>query len=36
VPSLDGWNDEDDRTVLCILGRKDGGQLQTTAKGLDV
>jgi len=36
VPSLDGWNDEDDRTVLCILGRKDGGQLQTTAKGLDL
>lgn len=36
VPSLDGWNDEDDRTVLCILGRKDSGQLETSAKGLKV
>ena len=36
VPSLAGWNDEDDRTVLCILGRQDGGQLETTAKGLAV
>lgn len=34
VPSLDGWNDEDDRTVLCILGRRDGAQLETSAKGL--
>lgn len=36
VPSLEGWNGEDDRTVLCILGRKDDGQLTTTAKDLNV
>lgn len=36
VPSLDGWNDEDDRTVLCILGRQDDGQLKTSAKGLKI
>ena len=32
VPSLDGWNDEDDRTVLCVLTRRDGGQLETSAR----
>lgn len=34
VPSLDGWNVDDDRKVLCILGRQDGGQLESTAKDL--
>ena len=23
VPTLDGWNDADDREVLCVLGRQD-------------
>ncbi len=23
VPTLDGWNDEDDREILCVLGRHD-------------
>jgi hypothetical protein len=23
VPTLDGWNDEDDREVVCVLGRHD-------------
>ncbi len=36
VPSLDGWNDEDDRTVLCILGRRDSGELKTSVKGLKI
>jgi hypothetical protein len=34
VPSLDSWNGKDDRSVLCVLGRKDGGQLTGTAKGV--
>ena len=27
VPSLDGWNDEDDRDVLCVLADRDGAEL---------
>jgi putative regulator of septum formation len=34
VPSLGSWNDEDDRAVMCVLGRKDGGQLERTAKDI--
>jgi len=33
VPSLDGWNDEDDHDVLCVLARRDGAPLQGSAKG---
>ncbi len=36
VPSLDGWNDEDDRTVLCILSRRDDGQLKSSVRGLNI
>ena len=36
VPSLDGWNDEDDREVLCVLARRDDGQLETSAKDLQI
>lgn len=32
VPSLDGWNDEDDREVLCVLGRRDGAPLTVPAR----
>ncbi len=32
VPSLDGWNDEDDRSVLCVLGPKSGEQLNFSVK----
>jgi hypothetical protein len=27
VPTLDGWNDEEDREVLCVLGRHDGAPM---------
>jgi hypothetical protein len=27
VPSLNGWNEEDDRDVLCVLADRDGGEL---------
>ena len=34
VPSLDGWNSsKKDREVLCVLGRRDSGQLTGTAEG---
>jgi hypothetical protein len=36
VPSLAGWNDEDDRDVLCVLGPRDGSQLDVSAKGLGI
>jgi hypothetical protein len=34
VPSLGSWNDKSDRSILCVLGRKDGGQLDKSAKGI--
>lgn len=27
VPTLDGWNDEDDREILCVLGADDAEPL---------
>ena len=33
IPSLDGWNDEDDRDVLCVLGRFDSSKMEGTAEG---
>lgn len=33
VPSLGSWNDKADRSILCVLGRKDAGQLDKTAQG---
>ena len=33
VPSLGSWNDKSDRTILCVLGLKGGGQMDQTAKG---
>jgi hypothetical protein len=32
VPSLGSWNDKDDRTILCVLGLKGGGEMDTSAK----
>ena len=32
VPSLGSWNDKSDRTILCVLGLKGGGQMDRTAK----
>ena len=36
VPSLGSWNDKDDRSVLCVLGRKDGGQFERSAKDIKI
>jgi Septum formation len=36
VPSLDGWNDKDDRDVLCVLGAQDGRKLVNSMKGSNV
>jgi hypothetical protein len=33
IPSLDGWNDDEDRTILCVLGRFDSRKLEGSAKG---
>jgi Septum formation len=33
VPSLDGWNNEDDRKVLCILTDRDGAELVGSQRG---
>ena len=30
VPSLSGWNDEDDREILCVLMRRDQAQMTGT------
>ncbi len=32
VPSLDGWNDEDDHDVLCVLADRDGEPLTGSAR----
>lgn len=32
VPSLDSWSRQDDHQVLCVLGRRDAGQLDRSAK----
>jgi hypothetical protein len=34
VPSLEGWNDEDDRDVLCVISRFDGSTMEGSARGL--
>lgn len=33
VPSLGSWNDKNDRTILCVLGLKGGGEMDRPAKG---
>jgi hypothetical protein len=30
VPTLDSWNDDNDRDILCVVGRFDGGQLDAS------
>lgn len=32
LPTLDGWNDEDDREILCVLQNKDGSALVGSMK----
>lgn len=36
VPTIDGWNDEDDREILCILGSHDGTPLVGSMQGTQV
>jgi hypothetical protein len=36
VPSLDGWNNEDDRDVLCVLADREGAELTTSMRASDV
>lgn len=38
VPSFDGWNDADapDKTIICLLGRRDGGDLEVSVKDADI
>ncbi len=33
VPSLDSWNDHDDRDVLCVLAAQDGQPLTRSMRG---
>jgi len=33
VPTLDSWNDQNDREILCVAGRRDGGQLPGPIEG---
>jgi hypothetical protein len=33
VPSLDGWNKDDDRAVFCILTSRDGVELEGSQRG---
>lgn len=36
VPSLSTWNDKKDRTILCVLTRRDLGRMTTSAKDTGV
>ena len=36
VPSLDGWNSEDDDEVLCVLADRDGAELSGSMRSKDV
>lgn len=36
VPSLDGWNTEKDREVLCVLTARDGAELKRSMRASDV
>lgn len=38
VPSFDGWNDADapDTTIICLLGRRDDGELNVSVEGADI
>ena len=36
VPSLEGWNNEDDREVLCVLADRDGAELTTSMRASNV
>ncbi len=32
VPTLDGWNDDEDREILCVLGDHDGAPLERSMR----
>ena len=36
VPTLSGWNDEDDREILCVLMSRDGAELVGSMRGTNV
>ena len=36
VPSLSGWNEEDDRDVLCVLADRDGEELTGTMRDAEI
>jgi hypothetical protein len=36
VPTLDGWNDEDDREIVCVLGSHDAEPLVRSMRGSGV
>jgi hypothetical protein len=36
VPSLQGWNEEDDRDVLCVLMNRDGSPLEGSMRDAQV
>jgi hypothetical protein len=36
VPSLEGWNNEDDDEVLCVLTERDGAELTSSMRSSDV
>jgi hypothetical protein len=36
VPTLSGWNDEDDREVLCVLMARDGAELVGSMRDTNV
>ena len=36
VPSLDGWNNEDDDEVLCVLAARDGAELNGSMRSKDI
>ena len=33
VPSLESWNEEEDRNILCVLGNRDGSPLVGSMRG---
>jgi hypothetical protein len=36
VPTLDGWNEQDDREVVCVLGRQDGAAMTGSMRGATI
>jgi hypothetical protein len=36
VPTLDGWNDADDREIICVLGRNDAALTTGSMRGSNI